>query len=180
MYRPDQFLKHAKDQLHSEVSRETIDEIRAADESRVSEKANTALSERDRSRLKLRKDLLRRAHIADGVEREANAHRESALDWHYRDRLANAPNPFLEDLDLNQIEHDEVQSNIERIRAKSDYLDSRWPDLRDHDDIDTDKMELLLKQRKYLESILQREQQRLNELKRRTATRTSRELKDED
>lgn len=53
MYRPDQFLKHAKEQLHSNVSTETIDEIRATDASRaITEDLDDAVTD-DRSRTRI-------------------------------------------------------------------------------------------------------------------------------
>lgn len=164
MYRPDQFLKHAKEQLHSEVSRETIDEIRATDESRVSKKVKNVLLDDKINQWILEKERNYMVHIGAGVEREPDAHPENALARHYRDSLAATHNPYWVDLNLFQAEHKVLQSKIENIRKELDYLNINLSEIQDPEGFGMEEMEFHMKRRQNLRSSLRSEQQKLQEL----------------
>jgi hypothetical protein len=165
MYRPDQFLKHAKEQLHSDVSRETIDEIRATDEIRVLKDAEYALINLNRNQLMLKKERNRLAHIAHGVEREPDIHYENALSRLRRNRPAVTHDLSWADLNAYQLEHEVAQDQIEEIRKELSYLANKFSKVRAPEDFDADEIEFLMERRQKLESSLLSKQQELKRLR---------------
>lgn len=184
MYRPDQFLKHAKDQLHSEVSRETIDEIRATDEIRVSKKARSALLNREKAKWILQAKQDRHPHLADGVDWELDNERKNALIGRHWDSLANTHDPLRADQRLYQTERDALERSIDNIHVESRNLALHLSAVRAQENFDMEEMEFLTNRRHELEGKLLGKQRRFKELNEiiatETALRGARNFKDEE
>ena len=173
MYRPDQFLKHAKEQLHSEVSRETIDEIRAADESRVSANVENALMDRHRRRWKDK--INRLAYYTDYIDSdlELDSAPVNALSKFYDSKYSDNHGLSVEARDAYLSEREAVLSNIESIRGELLYVTKQLSEPQLLQDLNMDEVISLRKRQKILENNLEGNREYLTKLKSELASGAS-------
>lgn len=168
MYRPDQFLKHAKEKLDSKISGETIAEIRATDEVRVSIEEERAAS-LILDRLRWRKNRFRdfEANIPNGITRHLDGGMEIIPRWRRSNGFTATNDSSWEGRIALHHEYEVVTSNIEKINAELHILASQLSAIRDQGNFESDAVELFEKRREELEVILHLDQQKLEEIRRR-------------
>lgn len=163
MYRPDQFLKYAKEHLHSEISGEAIAEIRATDESRVSEQSRSrGFDEAGIARwLKVngQRDKFSEYSKLGDTDRERSSHKPNYISkFAIGHRLAKSK---LEDL---QAEQEVVRDKLSRIGSEIKYITDRLTEMDASENLDIDEVEALKRSKDTLERVLQVQRRRLVDL----------------
>ena len=150
--------------LKSEISRETIDEIRATDESRVFEKAKNAHLLRNDDLWLLDSKRTRFSNIAEGVAMEPDVHPENTPVWQSRDSFPAVHDGFSTGLNSYQTEPEAVHRRLELISTELQFVNKQLSTVDEKEGVDLDNMAFLLDRRHELESRLKGERQKLKSL----------------